>query len=204
MMRTTFLIAGLAFLCGGCVVSAAGSVAKAGAGAAYGVAKTGVKATGAAVDVVTPDGKDDHHDSDAHGDDLRPFDSDRDANEDVDKAFAEAASSDKHVLLVFGGNWCHDSRGLAAKFARPELSRVIADGYELVWVDVGYRDRNLDVPARFGVDELYGTPTVLILTPDRRLLNAATVHEWRTADSKPYSDTLAYFERFSPSARAAP
>jgi hypothetical protein len=70
-------------------------------------------------------------------------------------------------------------------------------GYELVWVDVGYRDRNLDVAARFGVVGLLGTPTILILSPGGALLNRDSVHDWRTADSKPYSETLAYFERYA-------
>jgi hypothetical protein len=50
---------------------------------------------------------------------------------------------------------------------------------------------------RFGVPELYGTPTVLILSPDGALLNRASVHDWKTADSKPYDETLDYFQRFA-------
>ncbi len=131
--------------------------------------------------------------SGGHDDDPRPFDETRNAMADVDSALAAASASRRNVLLVLGGNWCHDSRGLAAKFQQPEL----ADGYELVWVDVGYRDRNLDVPARFGVADLYGTPTVLILSPEGELLNATSVHDWRTADSKPYAETLEYFQDYA-------
>lgn len=132
-----------------------------------------------------------------HADDPRPFDETRDAMSDVDAALARAQRSGRPVLLVLGGNWCHDSRGLARKFEEPELAALIAERYELVWVDVGYRDRNLDVPQRFGVDALYGTPTVLILSPMGELLNPLSVHEWRTADTKPYGETLAYFERYA-------
>ena len=114
---------------------------------------------------------------------------------DVDAGLRAASISGKNVLLVLGGNWCHDSRGLAAKFEQPELAEVIAQKYELVWVDVGRRDRNLDVAARFGVMELFGTPTVLILSPQGELLNADSVHDWRTAYSKPYDETLAYFAK---------
>lgn len=145
--------------------------------------------------------KSDDHVDDHHGhhndDDPRPYDETRDANADVDAALDAAAISDKNVLLVLGANWCHDSRGLARNFQREELAQVVSDHYELVYVDVGRRDRNLDVGARFDVPELYGTPTVLILSPDGTLLNRETVHEWRTADSKPYDETLAYFERFA-------
>ena len=133
-----------------------------------------------------------------HDDNPRPFDETRDATADVDAALAAAQVSGKNVLLVLGGNWCHDSRGLAANFEKRELASTVSENYELVWVDVGHRDRNLHVPARFGVPEIYGTPTVLILSPQGDLLNRDTAHEWRTADSKPYRETLDYFRRFAP------
>ncbi|WP_411816449.1 thioredoxin family protein [Hyphococcus sp. DH-69] len=132
-----------------------------------------------------------------HDDNPRPFDASRNAMMDVDVALSAAQASGKNVLLVLGGNWCHDSRGLAAKFEEPELAAVIADGYELVWVDVGYRDRNLDVALRFGVLEVRGTPTILILSPEGALLNADSVHDWRTADSKSYDETLIYFKKYA-------
>ncbi|MHA7873607.1 MAG: thioredoxin family protein, partial [Hyphococcus sp.] len=127
----------------------------------------------------------------------RPFDASRNAMMDVDAALAAAAISSKRPLLVLGGNWCHDSRGLAAKFQRQELASVIEDNYELVWIDVGRRDRNLDVAERFGVDKVTGTPTVLVLSPEGDLLNADSVHDWRRADSISYADTLAYFQEFA-------
>ena len=134
-----------------------------------------------------------HHNKD----ERRPFDASRNAMMDVDAALASAAISGKRVLLVLGGNWCHDSRGLASKFQRPEMMRIIEESYELVWVDVGYRDRNLDVAERFGVDRLIGTPTVLILSQQGVLLNADTIHDWRRADSTPYDDVIQYFQSFA-------
>ncbi|MEM9494918.1 MAG: thioredoxin family protein [Pseudomonadota bacterium] len=182
--------------CCGCV-----RAVKTGVGAATSVGGAAVKTSAGAVKAgaSVASGKDDAEDKDRHhDDDPRPYDPDRDAMADVDLALEAAAISGRNVLLVLGANWCHDSRGLAAKFQRPELARVLKEGYELVFVDVGQRDRNLDVGARFGVPAIFGTPTVLILSPSARLLNADTVHDWRTADSKPYDETLQYFEAFSP------
>ena len=133
-----------------------------------------------------------------HGDDPRPFDETRDAAADVDAALAAASASGKRVLLVLGGNWCHDSRGLAAKFAAPDLSQIIDASYELVWVDVGYRDRNLDIPKRFNAPDLIGTPTILILTHDGMLANRQSVHDWRNADSRTLSEAVAYFRAHAP------
>ena len=125
----------------------------------------------------------------------RPFDEARDAMADVDAALARAEARGVRALLVLGGNWCHDSRGLAANFERPELAALIAEKYELVWVDVGRRDRNLEVAKRFGVGDLLGTPTVLIVSPAGDLLNADSVHDWRDAASRSEAETLAYFAR---------
>jgi thiol-disulfide isomerase/thioredoxin len=128
-----------------------------------------------------------------------PYDATRDAMADVDAAFDAASESGRNVLLVLGGNWCHDSRGLAEKFETPAMAPILRDNYELVYVDVGRRDRNLEIAERFGVNELKGTPTILILSPDGELLNADSVHNWRTADSKTLAATVEFFSRFAPS-----
>ena len=187
------LVAAAALLSFGCVQAVTSTVGAA-ADVSAGAVKAGAGVAGAAVDAATPGGGHDEH----HDDDPRPFDASADAMMDVDIALTAAQASGRNVLLALGGNWCHDSRGLAAKFQEPALAAVIAESYELVWVDVGYRDRNLDVAKRFGVDALYGTPTILILSPEGELLNADTVHDWRTADSIPYDEVLAYFESFAP------
>ncbi len=178
----------------GCVKAVTSTV-----GMAAGVGATAVKTTasvaGAGVEAAIPDKKD--HTSHHADDNLRPFDETRNAMMDVDAALASAGIRGKRVVLVLGGNWCHDSRGLAGKFEEPELAAVIADYYELVWVDVGHRDRNLNVAMRFGVPQIFGTPTVLILSSEGALLNKESVHDWRTADSKPYDETLGYFMRFA-------
>ncbi len=130
----------------------------------------------------------------------RPFDERADAQRDVDAALLAAAASGKNVLLVLGANWCHDSRGLAGKFEDPTLASIIESGFHLVFVDVGQRDRNLDVAARFGVAEIVGTPTILILSSKGDLLNRDSVHDWRTADSKSLEEAIAYFSGFAKAA----
>ncbi|MEE2691230.1 MAG: thioredoxin family protein [Pseudomonadota bacterium] len=127
----------------------------------------------------------------------RPFNEAADAMADVDAALARAGARGTRALLVLGGDWCHDSRGLAAKFETPELAALIGENYELVFVDVGHRDRNLDVARRFGVGDLLGTPTVLIVSAEGALLNADSVHGWRDAASKSLEETTAYFRAYA-------
>lgn len=127
----------------------------------------------------------------------RPFSASADAMADVDAALAAAEARGVNALLVLGGNWCHDSRGFAAKAQEEPLKSLIADHYELVWVDVGMRNRNLDVAERFGVMEITNTPTVLIVSPDETLLNPESVRELRNSHSRSLESVVSYLERWA-------
>ncbi|MEZ5894918.1 MAG: thioredoxin family protein [Parvularculaceae bacterium] len=127
---------------------------------------------------------------------FRPFDAGADAMADVDAALIAAQASGKRPLLVLGGNWCHDSRGLAAKFSDPDLAAIIEAHFLLVYVDIGRRDRNLEVAQRFGVDKIVGTPTIMVLSPQGALLNAASVHDWRNAADRTLEETRAFLLSF--------
>lgn len=125
------------------------------------------------------------------------FDASRDAMADVDAALARATANGHKVVVVLGGDWCHDSRGLAWRLEQPEVAPLIADSYELVYVDVGFMNRNIDVARRFGVDEIRGTPTVLVLSADGALLNADSVELWRTASQRDVIEVRDYFAQWA-------
>jgi CubicO group peptidase (beta-lactamase class C family) len=130
----------------------------------------------------------------------RPFASDGDATEAVDAALSAAAASGKRAAVILGSNDCHDSRSLARKMATAPLRRVLERSFVPVFVDVGARDRNLDIAQRFGVEKLVGTPTILILSPDGALLNGRAVADLRDADSRSLQEALEYFQQFAPTA----
>ena len=116
----------------------------------------------------------------------------------MDAALARAQLSDKRVILVMGANWCHDSRGLAGWFAQPRFAAMLEAKYELVYVDVGHRDRNIDIAQRFGLKTIKGTPTVLVLSPQGILLNPKSAPKWRNAASRTEEDIFSYFDQFTP------
>ena len=101
-----------------------------------------------------------------------PYDENADANADVNAAFARARAEHKRVLIDLGGNWCGDCRILAAVMDLPEIRAFVDTHYIVVVVDVGRFDRNLQIPARFGITErLEGVPSVLIADPDGKLID---------------------------------
>tara|TARA_R110000824_G_scaffold209_3_gene959 strand:- start:27458 stop:27952 length:495 start_codon:yes stop_codon:yes gene_type:complete len=129
---------------------------------------------------------------------ARPFDESANAAEQVDAALARAQLSDKRVIVVMGANWCHDSRGLSGWFAEPRFAAMLAAKYELVYVDVGEKNRNIDIAQRFGIKSIKGTPTVLVLSPQGKLVNRKSAPKWRDAASRSEDDIFAYFDQFTP------
>ena len=63
------------------------------------------------------------------------------------------------MLIDLGGNWCPDCVVLANLMLLPELKPFLAVHFEIVSVDVGRFDKNLQIPARFGITQrLEGVP----------------------------------------------
>ncbi|MEO1489437.1 MAG: thioredoxin family protein [Pseudomonadota bacterium] len=111
-----------------------------------------------------------------------------DAMADVEAALVRAYELDKRVLLVMGANWCHDSRALAGWLETPRFAKLIEAEYELIFVNIGMPQmgdgHNLHVARRFGLDELPGTPNLLVLTSEGEPLNLDTATSWRNAASR--------------------
>jgi thiol-disulfide isomerase/thioredoxin len=105
-----------------------------------------------------------------------PYDSRADAQRQVAAAAARAKASGKRLLIDFGANWCVDCRVLAGVLALPEMRPWVARHFELVQVDVGMFDRNLDIAARYGVQPLEAVPAVFVIDPRTgKLLNRQAI-----------------------------
>jgi thiol-disulfide isomerase/thioredoxin len=100
-----------------------------------------------------------------------PYDESANADAAVASAFAKARISHKRVLIDLGGNWCGDCLVLANLMQLPDLKPFLKAHYEIVSVDVGRFDKNLQIPTRFGITKrLEGVPSVLIVEPDGKTL----------------------------------
>ncbi|WP_241664039.1 thioredoxin family protein [Oecophyllibacter saccharovorans] len=91
----------------------------------------------------------------------------------VREAFMTAARTHRRVLLVFGANWCPDCRILAGIFSLPDVALWLEKNFVVVPVNVERLQTNLDLASRYGV-KITAIPTVLVLTPQGRLLNPDT------------------------------
>ena len=102
----------------------------------------------------------------------RPFDESSDADAAVDAAFVQARAEQKLVLINLGANWCADCRILAGIMALRDLKPFVESHYVVVDVDVGRINRNLQIPARFGIKERpEAVPCILVVDPDGTLVD---------------------------------
>ena len=130
---------------------------------------------------------------------THPYDEKANADAAVAAAFARARKNHKRVLIDLGGNWCPDCIVLANIMRLPQVAPFIAAHYEVVAVDVGRFDRNLQIPARFGITgRLEGVPSVLIAEPNGRLVNRghiAALVDKRSMTPQAIIDWLAHWTK---------
>lgn len=158
-----------------------------------------------AADISAVDGHTENgHANDGHGGDdphhknsPRPYDAAADGWADLNSTLAAAKQSGKPAIIVMGANWCHDSRGLAFHFEN-EVFRAehLTPYFEQVYIDVGEKNRNIDIAQHLGVDNIVGTPTVFVVSPDGDVQNLETAPTWRNAASRSKDEIIAYFKAY--------
>jgi protein disulfide-isomerase len=124
----------------------------------------------------------------------RPYDVDADPARDLAQALAAARKSGKRVLLVFGANWCPDCRVLDREFhSDSKTARLVAARYEVVKVDVGDFDRNLDFAKLYGEPIKKGIPSVVVVTPTNEVVYQTRAGELADARAMGSDGIYAFF-----------
>nr|WP_321984600.1 thioredoxin family protein [uncultured Lichenicoccus sp.] len=123
---------------------------------------------------------------------THPYDTPAAAHDAVDAAVRQAKQSGRRVLIDFGANWCPDCRMLAGVLREAPVQPWVAQNFVPVSVNVDHFNVNMDIARRYGV-VVKAIPTVLIITPDGKLLNAdgtLTLGNARTMSSQAVVDLL--------------
>lgn len=124
-----------------------------------------------------------------------PYDESADPQRDLQAALAKARKGGKRVLVVFGANWCPDCRALDREFhAGGKTARLIAERYEVVKVDVGRFDRNLDFAKLYGEPIKKGIPSVVIVTPTNEVVYQTKAGELADARSLGADGIYGFFK----------
>lgn len=73
---------------------------------------------------------------------------------ELQRALAAARERDGKLLVVFGAEWCPDCRQVAKLLTESPARDVVSEGYEVVHVNIGRRDRHRDLLDRYRVDRI--------------------------------------------------
>lgn len=120
------------------------------------------------------------------------------AHAEIAQALKLAAQQHKRVLVVFGANWCYDCHVLDLAFHRPDVAAVLGPNFEVVHVDVGEYDKNLDIMQQFQVPKERGIPAIAVLGSDGKLLYSQKGGEFEKARSLSPEDVLAFLNQWKP------
>jgi thioredoxin 1 len=126
-----------------------------------------------------------------------PYDESADAKAAVQQALVAARSSQRPVLIVFGANWCQDCRALDLALAKGRSAALIAGSFNLVKVDVGNFDRNLDLAAAYGNPIKKGIPAAVVVSGDNKVLYATRAGELADARRMSEDGIYEFFKRVS-------
>ena len=92
------------------------------------------------------------------------------ARTELAAALSAAATTHKRILLDFGGNWCGDCKVLDIYFHDPANRTILEANFELVHVNIGHMDANLDLARQYEVPLEKGVPALAVLDEHGKLL----------------------------------
>lgn len=101
-----------------------------------------------------------------------------DPRAEIVAAVTAAKREHKRVLLDFGGDWCGDCQVLDLYLHQAPNGELLTKNFVLVHVFIGQLDKNLDVPARYGVPVAKGVPALAVLDGTGKLIYAQQTGEF--------------------------
>jgi thiol:disulfide interchange protein len=121
------------------------------------------------------------------------------AQEEINAALKRATHEHKRVLLVFGGNWCYDCHVLDRALHEGEAGKIMKASFELVHVDIGEGDKNLDLTEKYQVPLDKGVPALAVLNSDGKVLYSSIEGEFEAARTMTKKALVIFLERWQES-----
>jgi thioredoxin 1 len=125
---------------------------------------------------------------------------DANAHQEIAQNLAEARKEGKRVLLVFGANWCEDCYALDYAFHQPRIEPLLDANFKVVHVDIGQKDKNLDLAKKYHIDPEKGVPSLAVLSSRGGLLYSTK--EFDRARMMTEQDVIQFLTAWKPPAAA--
>jgi len=120
------------------------------------------------------------------------------AQAEIASALLAAAKDHKRVILVFGGNWCFDCHVLDEAFRSNTVAPTLERNYEVVHVNIGEGDKNLDLARKYEVPLDKGVPSLAVLDPDGKVVFSQKQGEFESTARIGPEDVLQFLEKWKP------
>ena len=114
----------------------------------------------------------------------------------LDEFIDLSISRGKQPVVIFGGNWCPDCRILEGTLAMPTIKKFLQQHYQVMHIDIGRYDRNMDLMDHLNIESKKGVPRVVILDLEKNIVNSSTSSEWTTARDRKQQEIYNYFQKF--------
>jgi thioredoxin 1 len=111
---------------------------------------------------------------------------------DLQRAEQRAKSSGRILMVIFGGNWCPDCRVLHQRLAESPVREYAATRFEIVGINIGEKDANLDIAKRLGVSLDKGVPAAAFIGPDGKPIGSTNQGELEPARGYSPQQVLAF------------
>jgi len=132
------------------------------------------------------------------------FDSAADAKAQIAAAIEKAARENQRVLIMFGGNWCGWCRKLHGLFTDDkDIAKTLLYEYQLVMVDVGRFDKNVDITGKYGLDRKKGVPFLVVLDGDGKTLAGQETGSLEAGDHHDPEKVAAFLDKWKAQPRDA-
>jgi protein disulfide-isomerase len=120
----------------------------------------------------------------------QPYNETADAKSEIQQSLAQATLANTPVIVVFGANWCGDCKMLDKAIKSGASAALLAHDFQVVKVNVGRFDQNLDVVKTYGVPLAKGIPAAVILSTNNAVLYVTK--EGELADARKMGDQGIY------------
>ena len=131
-----------------------------------------------------------------------PYSETADAKLEIKQALKQAATTRTPILLVFGANWCGDCKKLDAVMKNGAGAEPLIRDFQVVKVNVGHFDKNVEVAKAYGVPLEKGIPAVAILSGKNEVLYVTREGELANARSMGDKGIYDFFKRMTAEATA--
>ena len=117
-------------------------------------------------------------------------------------ALANTKAQNKLAVIVFGADWCHDSRALARVLLSDQFKTEFGARFGVTFINVGKPQTgagtNLDLVQRLGVKNLKSTPALFVISPKGKVVNSKNdAVSWRNAESRGAVGVLGWFRKLA-------